>query len=54
LSLLPLAHIRQMARTLGKMPTEDREWAIDYEHPQSATEAYKKVREESGASERTG
>jgi betaine-homocysteine S-methyltransferase len=44
------AHIRQMARALGKMPTEDREWAIDYEHPQSATEAYKKVRERNPAS----
>jgi betaine-homocysteine S-methyltransferase len=42
------AHIRQMARALGKMPTEEREWAIDYEHPQSATEAYKKVREGAG------
>jgi betaine-homocysteine S-methyltransferase len=39
------SHIRQMARTLGRKPTELREWAIDYEHPQSATEAYKKVRE---------
>src|SRR5262245_65813912 len=43
------AHIRQMARALGKMPTEEREWAIDYEHPQSATEAYKQVRERAGA-----
>lgn len=43
------AHIRQMARALGKKPTELREWKIDYEHPQSATEAYKKLRE-SGAS----
>ena len=39
------SHIRQMARVLGKKPTEDREWAVDYEHPQSATEAYKKLRE---------
>jgi betaine-homocysteine S-methyltransferase len=39
------SHIRQMARALGKMPTEDREWAIDYEHPQSATEAYKELRD---------
>jgi hypothetical protein len=34
-----------MARALGKKPTEEREWAIDYQHPQSATEAYKKLRE---------
>jgi betaine-homocysteine S-methyltransferase len=39
------SHIRQMARALGKKPTEEREWAVDYEHPQSATEAYKKLRE---------
>ncbi len=39
------AHIRQMARVLGKKPFEDREWAVDYEHPQSATEAYKSLRE---------
>ena len=39
------SHIRQMARVLGKMPFEEREWAIDYQHPQSATEAYKALRE---------
>ncbi len=39
------SHVRQMARALGKRPTELREWQIDYEHPQSATEAYKKLRE---------
>src|SRR5262245_12310805 len=39
------SHVRQMARALGKKPTELREWAIDYEHPQSATESYKKLRE---------
>ena len=38
------AHIRQMARALGKMPTEDREWEQNLERPQSATEAYKQVR----------
>jgi len=37
--------VRQMARALGKKPMEEREWKIDYAHPQSATEAYKKVRE---------
>jgi hypothetical protein len=25
--------------------TEEREWSVDWEDPQSATEAYKKVRE---------
>jgi betaine-homocysteine S-methyltransferase len=40
------SHIRQMARALGKVPAREREWAIDYEHPQSATEAYQKLRSE--------
>ena len=39
------SHIRQMARALGKKPTEERQWSVDYERPQSATEAYKKLRE---------
>ncbi len=39
------AHIRQMARELGKKPPVLREWQIDYEHPQSATEEYKKLRD---------
>jgi betaine-homocysteine S-methyltransferase len=39
------AHIRQMARALGKAPAQERPWAIDYEHPQSATEAYKGLRD---------
>ncbi len=39
------AHIRQMARAIGKMPVEEREWAVDYERPQSATEAYKRLRD---------
>ena len=39
------AHLRQMARALGKKPMEEREWKIDYASPQSATEAYKKLRE---------
>ena len=38
------AHIRQMARAVGKMPVEEREWEIDYEQPQSATEAYENLR----------
>jgi hypothetical protein len=39
------SHIRQMARALGKMPAEERAWAVDYQRPQSATEAYKDLRE---------
>ncbi len=39
------SHIRQMARALGKKPIEEREWTKDYQHPQSATEAYKHLRE---------
>jgi len=39
------AHIRQMARALGKKPAELREWNVDYEHPQSGTEAYKHIRD---------
>ena len=39
------AHIRQMARALGKKPSDDREWSKNYEKPQSATEAYKRLRE---------
>ena len=39
------SHIRQMARALGKMPVEEREWNRNYDQPQSATEAYKDLRE---------
>ncbi len=39
------AHIQQMARALGKLPAEECEWEIDDAHPQSATEAYRKLRE---------
>ena len=39
------SHIRQMARIIGKKPMEEREWAVDYQRPQSATEAYKHLRE---------
>lgn len=42
------SHIRQMARALGRLPTEMREWNADYENPQSATENYKTVRETAG------
>jgi hypothetical protein len=34
-----------MARALGKMPTEERQWAVDYERSQSAAEAYKQLQE---------
>ncbi len=39
------AHIRQMARTLGKLPAEERHWEQDFEEPQFATEAYRSLRE---------
>ena len=39
------SHIRQMARSLGKAPTQEREWAVDHDKPQSATEAYAALRE---------
>ena len=39
------SHIRQMARALGKKPAGEREWEIDYERPQSATEAYHHMRQ---------
>lgn len=39
------SHIRQMARVLGKKPSELREWKVDYQAPQSATEAYKSLRD---------
>lgn len=38
------SHIRQMARALGKQPTEPRQWKTDYENPQSATENYRDLR----------
>lgn len=41
------SHIRQMARVLGKAPSEEREWSVDYDSPQSATEAYENLRSES-------
>ena len=34
-----------MARVLGKMPVEEREWSVDYDSPQSATEAYHHMRQ---------
>lgn len=43
------SHVRQMARAIGKMPAEEREWDADYGKPQSATEAYRDIREQSGA-----
>ena len=39
------AHIRQMARAIGKVPVEDRKWSVDYDKPQSPTEAYKELRD---------
>lgn len=39
------SHIFHMARALGKQPAEERQWSVDYESPQSATEAYVRMRE---------
>ena len=39
-------HIRQMARAIGRLPAEERHWQQNYEQPQSATEAYKTLREQ--------
>jgi betaine-homocysteine S-methyltransferase len=39
------SHIRQMARALGRMPEEMREWSRDDGSPQSATENYQALRE---------
>lgn len=39
------SHIRQMARVLGRMPDELREWSRDDSKPQSATENYQAVRD---------
>ena len=35
------AHVRLKS----ELTMEEREWAVDYDRPQSATEAYKKLRE---------
>ena len=37
------SHMRQMARAVGKILVEEREWDVNYEDPQPATEAYKDV-----------
>jgi betaine-homocysteine S-methyltransferase len=34
------AHVREMARALGKLPQENREWKVDYSKPMSAYEYY--------------
>ncbi|HEY6938994.1 MAG TPA: homocysteine S-methyltransferase family protein, partial [Terriglobales bacterium] len=33
-------HIREMARALGKIPADQRPWALNYEKPMSAYEYY--------------
>ena len=40
-------HIREMARALGKRTGEPTRWRPDFEHPMSATEAYRDVRAKS-------
>ena len=39
-------HIRQMARVLDKLPAEERLWDENYDQPQSATEAYRDLRQQ--------
>ena len=34
-------HVREMARALGKLPQENRQWNVDYSKPMSAYEYYK-------------
>lgn len=43
-------HIREMARVLGKLPTEERPWSLNYEKPMSAYEYYDHDPAEVGAS----
>lgn len=40
------AHVRAMAKALGKLPPEQRPWRLDYEAPMSAVEYYKHRPEE--------
>jgi betaine-homocysteine S-methyltransferase len=44
-------HIREMARVLGKLPAEQRPWALNYEKPMSAYEYYDHDPAEVGVSE---
>jgi betaine-homocysteine S-methyltransferase len=40
------AHVRAMARALGKRPSEERPWRIDYDKPMSAYEYYQHTERE--------
>jgi betaine-homocysteine S-methyltransferase len=44
-------HIREMARALGKLPVDQRQWTLNYEKPMSAYEYYDHNPAEVGASE---
>jgi betaine-homocysteine S-methyltransferase len=44
-------HIREMARVLGKLPAEQRQWTLNYEKPMSAYEYYDHDPAAIGASE---
>jgi betaine-homocysteine S-methyltransferase len=35
------AHVKAMAQALGKLPIEEGEWRVDYDHPMSAYEYYR-------------
>ena len=47
-------HIREMARVLGKLPGEQRPWALNYEKPMSAYEYYDHDPTEVGAANAVG
>jgi betaine-homocysteine S-methyltransferase len=46
-------HIREMARVLGKLPAEQRPWAVNYEKPMSAYEYYDHDPSEVGTAKQT-
>jgi betaine-homocysteine S-methyltransferase len=48
------AHIREMARVLGKLPAEQHPWTLNYEKPMSAYEYYKHNPAEVGAANVAG
>ena len=47
-------HIREMARVLGKLPAEERQWKLNYDKPMSAYEYYDHDPAQVGASESAG
>jgi hypothetical protein len=39
-----------VSRSFGKAPAQEREWAVDHDKPQSATEAYAVLRDAAASS----